>query len=208
MIRRQQKTTRFWIWSQGVFKHLRGGGVTFMETSWTRFLLSGLSKGTLSSGVPSTTSFPNMVPFSRIFLVRRRVSMPGEHGNNGSFKRCTCGSLIISCYEWGLKVILNICPNLNRFKVFHYVASFRVTLPDLVFQECRAPSATGPETWLNSSDWGCPTAPRWSELQRGSLTTRTTDQDNTNTRKHISVWRSINTIKGESRFFLLVYACM
>lgn len=52
---------------------------TFMETSCTRFLTSGLSKGTLSTGVPSTTSFPNMVPFSRIFLVRRRVSMPADH---------------------------------------------------------------------------------------------------------------------------------
>lgn len=52
-----------------------------METSWTRFLLSGLSKGTLSPGVPSTTSFPNMVPFSLIFLVRQRVSTPGVKKN-------------------------------------------------------------------------------------------------------------------------------
>lgn len=50
-----------------------------METSWTRFLWSGLSKGILSSGVPSTTSFPNMVPFSLIFLVRQRVSIPGVY---------------------------------------------------------------------------------------------------------------------------------
>lgn len=63
-------------------QYLDAGWVTFMETSWTRFLLSGLSKGTLSSGVPSTTSFPNMVPFSLIFLVRQRVSMPEVHGNN------------------------------------------------------------------------------------------------------------------------------
>lgn len=57
-----------------------------METSWTRFLWSGLSRGILSSGVPSTTSFPNMVPFSLIFLVRQRVSIPGVYEEKDHLK--------------------------------------------------------------------------------------------------------------------------
>lgn len=58
--------------------------LTFKDTSLTKFRVSGLSKGTLSAEVPSTTSFPSMVPFSRIFLVKERVSTPVcQH------KRCT-----------------------------------------------------------------------------------------------------------------------
>lgn len=73
------------IWRTPWISLLHACVVTFMDTSWTRFLSSGLSKGMLSSGVPSTTSFPNMVPFSLIFLVRRRVSMPVVHGDKVSY---------------------------------------------------------------------------------------------------------------------------
>lgn len=74
------------------------GGITFMETSWTRFLWSGLSNGMLSSGVPPTSSFPNMVPFSRIFLVRRRVSIPGERQKKSTVNVSTSGlSLLKFC---------------------------------------------------------------------------------------------------------------
>lgn len=51
---------------------------TFSDTSCTRCRLLGSSKARLFSGVPSGTSFPSSVPFSRIFFVRARVSTPAD----------------------------------------------------------------------------------------------------------------------------------
>ena len=49
---------------------------TFNETSATRFLLFGSSNGTDSASTPSITTFPSKDPFSLIFLVSARVSIP------------------------------------------------------------------------------------------------------------------------------------
>ena len=49
---------------------------TLHETSATRFRRLGSSNSTPSPSSPSTTTFPNIIPRSRIFLVSSRVSMP------------------------------------------------------------------------------------------------------------------------------------
>lgn len=51
---------------------------TFRDTSCTRCFLLGSSKQRLPSGIPSGTSFPSSVPFSRILFVNARVSTPAS----------------------------------------------------------------------------------------------------------------------------------